>query len=198
MTPHFRNYTPFSFSISLHSSFMIPAAKPTTPLMPPHTDQQSTSDFVKLRLDFGFHLLMTYSRLTLTSSNNPHQRNPLGKQNVPEQLTNPFPAAGRLPSAPSKKTTARPHLRKPSTKSPRNSFAPRSLHKNRTSFSPLLPKPGALATNTLPKKSHTGQLPTACDNSGFRPIQDALRLAIRTLPPCSKHPMAFKLPDFGS
>ena len=58
----------FSFT-SLHSSCMTLDAKMTTIPTPLLTDLPSTSDYGKLKLDFGYHSSMIYFKPTLNSTN---------------------------------------------------------------------------------------------------------------------------------
>ena len=144
------------------------------------TDPSSASEFDKQRQVCGSRWLTIYFRHTSNSNNKQLQRSPLGKQDAPEQFTNPFPAAGVWPSAPSKKTTVRLRRRKHLTKLLRNSFAQKSPLKSRTFYLQPPLKQDVHATSTSLTKSRTEQLPTASGNSDLRPILAARRHATLT------------------
>ncbi len=151
--------------IFLPSSYTMHAPKQTTSLSSPHTDQSLAHGYVKPKLEFGFHLLMTSHKLTLNISSKPPPRNPPGKPGASEQSTNPSRAAGALLSEPYRKITARhPHKKRLRRCRP-NLFAPQLRRKKKTFFSQPLPNPGAPATSTSPVKSPTEPSPTASGSS---------------------------------
>ena len=180
----------------LSSSMMLGKNQVITPTGP-LTGPLSTTEYDKLRLGFGCRLSMTSFRPTLNISSKQHPKHPPGKQDAQGLCTNLSLGAGAWPSEPYRKTAVPLHHKTPLTKFPANSFAHQSQLKSRTSSSLPQPRPDAHATNNLHAKSPTERFPIASANSDLLPTRGAPKHATRTLPPYSRHPMAFRLHDSG-
>ena len=154
----FRKCMLLSFSTSLHSFSTTHDAKTTVTLTPPLIDPPSTSDYGKLKLGYGYHLLTTYFLRTLNSISSLHPNFPHGKPNALELHTNPFQGAGVSHSVPFTMTIVHPPRKRLSTKLHLNLSAPTSQPRSKPHSPPPLPKPSAPATNILSRKSLTEPL----------------------------------------